>query len=108
MSASVRQAAATLGKRGGSVRSEAKADAARANGKRGGRPVKTITVGAQGDGRVTVHADASLVGYTASSQPAFVARTPAAARWLKRHGYTYGDHALVELHEELPTGKCWV
>lgn len=34
-------AAATLGRKGGSVKSEAKAAAARANGKRGGRPKKS-------------------------------------------------------------------
>lgn len=34
-------AAVALGRRGGSVRSEAKAAAARANGARGGRPAKT-------------------------------------------------------------------
>jgi hypothetical protein len=36
----ISSAAAMLGKRGGSVKSEAKAAAARANGKRGGRPRK--------------------------------------------------------------------
>lgn len=35
-----RSAAATLGRRGGKAKSEAKAQAARANGKKGGRPRK--------------------------------------------------------------------
>ncbi len=39
--AGVSQAAATLGRKGGSARTEAKANAAKANGKKGGRPKKT-------------------------------------------------------------------
>lgn len=35
-----RSAAATLGRKGGKVKSAAKADAARANGAKGGRPKK--------------------------------------------------------------------
>lgn len=35
-------AAVALGKRGGRVKSEAKSDAARENGKKGGRPKKVI------------------------------------------------------------------
>lgn len=34
-------AAVTLGRKGGKVKSEAKAAASRNNGKRGGRPIKT-------------------------------------------------------------------
>ncbi len=36
----ISKAAAAMGRKGGAVKSEAKADAARANGKKGGRPRK--------------------------------------------------------------------
>jgi hypothetical protein len=38
----ISQAAAAMGRKGGAAKSEAKADAARANGKRGGRPKKPV------------------------------------------------------------------
>lgn len=99
--------AAALGRAGGRAKSESKTAAARANGAKGGRPVKTITVGAGPGAEWTVHVDAGHVGYTASGQPAFAARTSAAAQWLRRHGYQYGTWELREVFRELPTGRCW-
>lgn len=79
------EAAAALGRKGGAVRSEAKTAAVRANGKLGGRPVKLHEVGGE-----TVHADVDAAGKVGSLQ-AFRARTPAAARWLARHGFERVD-----------------
>lgn len=76
-------AAAILGRKGGSARSEAQNDARRANGKRGGRPVKLQTVAG-----VEVHADAEYLA-TIGGYPVFKAGTPTAARWLARHGYVW-------------------
>lgn len=70
------KAAAALGARGGKAKTDAKKRASAKNGKLGGRPVRTLDV----DG-VEVHADAEPIG------GAFRARTPAAAQWLRRHGY---------------------
>lgn len=109
MSARASRAAAALGRRGGRARSEAKAAAARANGARGGRPVKTITVGAGGGRTIEIHADAVWIGYTVQSKVALVARTPAAARWLKRRGYEYARWTLAEVYDppEGWHGRCW-
>ncbi len=75
------KAAAELGRKGGAVRSEAKAAAVRANGALGGRPVKLRMIAG-----VEVHADAKHVG-TEHGRPAFQPQTAAAARWLERHGF---------------------
>lgn len=98
------RAAVELGRRGGSVRSEAKTRAARQNGQRGGRPIRTVSVGLLGQGQITVHAGAVLVGYTVRGLPAFVARTRAAARWLSRHGF---ESAKWELREVLDAPENW-
>ncbi|HEY3803903.1 MAG TPA: hypothetical protein VGL61_14910 [Kofleriaceae bacterium] len=71
------KAASALGTRGGKANTAAQKRARAANGKLGGRPVRTRRI----EG-VEVHADAVPVG-----DGAFRARTPAAARWLERHGY---------------------
>jgi hypothetical protein len=102
------RAAAALGRRGGAARSKAKTEASRRNGAKGGRPVLTVSVGAPG-AQVEVHADAALVGFTAGGRPALRALTPAAARWLKRHGFT---NARRELRETINppagwNGRCW-
>ena len=99
------KAAVSLGRRGGTARSTAKTKAARSNGAKGGRPVKTIDVGLRGLGSVTVHHDAVLVGYTVRNDPAFRAASPAAARWLKRHGYERSVWRLSEIFEEVE--YCW-
>lgn len=77
-SKAISDAAAALGKRGGSANTEAQRRARAENGKLGGRPVITHKVGG-----VVVHVDAQHIG-----DGAFRARTEAAARWLKRHGYS--------------------
>ena len=79
----ISKAAAELGRKGGAVRSEAKAAAVRANGALGGRPVKLHTVAG-----LEVHADAALAERI-EGRPAFRAATPAAARWLSRHGFEH-------------------
>src|SRR5258707_605496 len=100
-------AAVALGRRGGNAKSEAKAEASRENGKRGGRPTKLMKVGAFGAGEIEVHADAELIGYTQLGAAAFIARTPTAARWLSRHGYKYAAWKMREVLDSIPTGKCW-
>jgi hypothetical protein len=71
------KAAAALGARGGKANTDAQKRARAANGKLGGRPVNMHKAGG-----VDVHVDAVHIG-----DGAFRASTPAAARWLKRHGY---------------------
>jgi hypothetical protein len=96
-------AAAALGRKGGSVRSKAKADAVRANGALGGRPTKLRTIAG-----VDVHAGAQLAGTLADGRPAFVASSPTAARWLARHGFEWGVHTFRgEPLLELPRGGAW-
>lgn len=73
----ISKAAAALGARGGKANTDAQRRARAANGRLGGRPVRTRNVGG-----TTIHADAEAVG-----DGSFRARTEAAARWLKRHGY---------------------
>lgn len=97
----VSNAAAELGRRGGSRTSPAKAAASRMNGARGGRPVRTHIVG-----DVEVHADAVLIGYTAGGRVALTARTASAARWLKRHGFVYAGWELTDPPEGW-NGRCW-
>lgn len=75
---SLSKAAAALGALGGKRNTDAQKRARAANGKLGGRPVSTRKVGG-----VVVHADALPIG-----DGTFRARTEAAARWLKRHGYS--------------------
>lgn len=94
-------AAAALGR----STSEAKRAAARANGRKGGRRTTLITVGTGTE--VEVHAEAEWIGYTVAGQPAFRARTPAAGRWLKRHGYEHAAWFLREVFETIPNGRCW-
>jgi hypothetical protein len=98
-------AAVSLGRRGGKAKSTAKAAASRANGTRGGRPVRTVSVGVRGEGKVEMHVDVELVGYTVQSKPAWRAKTPAAARWLKRRGYEYAKWQLAEVFAEVE--KTW-
>ncbi|GAC1455466.1 MAG: hypothetical protein PVSMB1_04980 [Gemmatimonadaceae bacterium] len=100
-------AAVALGRRGGKAKSDAKTTASRSNGKRGGRPTRLVQVGAAGAGEVEVHADAEHVGYTVIGECAFLARTPAAAQWLRRHGYRYKAWKMREVLNTIPTGKCW-
>jgi hypothetical protein len=98
------RAAAALGRKGGAARSKAKAAASRRNGAQGGRPVKTRWIGS-----VEVHAQTELVGCTSAGRPALLATTPAAARWLKRHGFTHARHELRNTINP-PTGwngRCW-
>jgi hypothetical protein len=105
----VSNAAAELGRQGGSRQSPAKAAASRMNGAKGGRPVRTKSFGAPGGVQVEVHADARHIGYTVAGRAAFVARTGAAARWLKRHGFVYSSWQLAE-SVDVPedwNGRCW-
>jgi hypothetical protein len=74
----ISNAAKALGARGGKANTDAQKRARAENGKLGGRPVATHKVGG-----VVVHIDAEHIG-----DGAFRAHTEAAARWLKRHGYT--------------------
>jgi hypothetical protein len=75
------KAAALLGRRGRAVNSAAQQDAARANGARGGRPVQTREILG-----VVAHGETTAVSLPS---PAWAVEptTPAAARWLKRHGW---------------------
>ena len=58
---------------------------------------------------VIVHRDAQHVGYTSGNLPAFVAKSPAAGKWLRREGYVYSSHhEMKTLFEPLRTGRCWV
>ncbi len=81
----ISKAAAELGRKGGSVRSEAKAAAVRANGKLGGRPVRLHEVAGE-----AIHAEAQAAGRI-EGRPAFRALTPSAARWLARHGFEHAE-----------------
>lgn len=100
----ISRAAAALGAKGGSARTEAQSAARRKNGTAGGRPVELRTIAG-----VEVHAGAELAGKLADGRPAFVASSPTAARWLARHGYAW---QVVELAGkpllELPRGGAWV
>ena len=62
-----------------------KAAAVRANGAKGGRPVRLHEVAGE-----TVHADVQAAGRLDGRQ-AFRALTPSAARWLARHGFDRAD-----------------
>ena len=77
MTSKIRKAAAALGARGGRANTDAQRRARAANGRLGGRPARVRQVAG-----VAIHADAEAVG-----DGSFRARTEAAARWLKRHGY---------------------
>lgn len=79
----ISKAAAELGRKGGAVRSKAKAAAGRRNGLLGGRPVTLHTVAG-----IEVHADVTLAERI-DGRPAFRAASPAAARWLARHGFEH-------------------
>lgn len=86
MTAAASRAASILGRLGGSARSDAKTASSRANGSLGGRPVKLRTIAG-----ITVHADCERAGTIEAGwhkgKPAFKALTPAASRWLRRHGF---------------------
>lgn len=105
----ISDAARELGRRGRAALTDAQAQASRENGRRGGRPVRTITVGAWSTGRAVVHEGARHVGYTIDGRVALVAATPAARRWLKRHGYEYAQWNLREVFDppEGWNGRCW-
>lgn len=97
------EAAAILGRKGGSVSSARKTAAVRANAKLGGRPVRLHTLAGE-----TVHADAELAGHLTDGRPAFVGTTPTAARWLARHGYMWGVWPFRgEPIRDLPRGGAW-
>jgi hypothetical protein len=102
-------AAAALGRKGGAARSKAKAEAARRNGAQGGRPVRLQRIALAQGPWLDVHTDAALVGVTAAGRPALLARTPAAARWLKRHGFTSARHELRNTINPPAgwNGRCW-
>ncbi len=96
-------AAAALGRKGGSARTEAQNAARRANGLAGGRPVKLRTLAG-----VEVHVGADLAGHLKDGRPAFVATSPTAARWLARHGYAWGVYEFRGgIVRDLPRGGAW-
>lgn len=119
-------AAVALGRKGGAAGTKAQNVARRANGRLGGRPLKmkvikfklgTLAENMMGMGlsaklpaevgQIEVHPDVILVGHVSLSRPALLHTSPAAYRWLKRHGYRYASWNLIESFEDLPQGRCW-
>ncbi len=98
--------ASALGRLGGSAKSKAKTTTARANGAKGGRPVRTRTVKAPDGSEVVAHADARHVGFTVDGRPAFIADTPTADRWMWAHGFERGHWPLSEALEAFE-GRTW-
>lgn len=80
--------AVALGKR----KSPAKAEASRANGAKGGRPVQTITLA----GYVVHHEVELLSARTADGLPIYTAGDiqGTAAQWMRRHGFRLGRWPL--------------
>ena len=100
-------AAVALGRMGGKVKSEKKAQAVRENGKRGGRPLKTVTVGIGPGEKIEIHHEVTWVGYTSLGEPAFAPQTEAAAKWLKRQGYERAKWQLREVFDSLESEYTW-
>lgn len=103
------RAAAELGRLGGSSRSSAKTEAARANGARGGRPLETTSVRTQDGSEVVVHAETMAIGHTSSGEPALIPTSKRATAWLRRHGFARARWELAP-DAEPPAdwdGSCW-
>lgn len=106
---SISEAARELGRQGRASKTASQAKASRVNGRRGGRPVRTIRI-EDVDGETDVHAETEHLGYTADGRAALLPSSQAATQWLRRHGYVRGRWQLSEVLSEPDgfKGLSWV
>jgi len=109
MSARKNPAAVSLGRRGGRAKTAAKAEAARRNGRLGGRPSATRKMRLPDGTTVSMHEDAYYVGIVCrhAGTPAWRHQTMTAYRWLRRAGYTYEACLMATGPWEGNYLKCW-